>query len=50
MFLYLGPGLGGGIIAVITGIFLTIFAFLVAIFWLPIKRFFGFIKGKFNKG
>ncbi len=50
MFLYLGPGLGGGIIAVITGIFLTLFAFLVAIFWLPLKRFFGFIKSKINKG
>ncbi len=49
MFLYLGPGLGGGIIAVISGIFLTIFAFLVAIFWLPIKRFFGFLKSKFSK-
>ena len=46
MFLYLGPGLGGGIIAVISGIFLTIFAFLVAVFWLPIKRFFSFLKGK----
>ncbi len=49
MFLYLGPGLGGGIIAVITGIFLTFFAFLVAVFWLPIKRFFGLFKGKPNK-
>ncbi len=49
MFLYLGPGLGGGIIAIISGIFLTIFAFLVAVFWLPLKRFFGFIKGKSNK-
>jgi len=49
MFLYLGPGLGGGIIAVITGVFLTFFAFLVAIFWLPIKRFLGFIKSKKTK-
>ncbi len=49
IFLYLGPGLGGGIIAVISGIFLTFFAFLVAIFWLPLKRFFKFIKGKSNK-
>lgn len=49
MFLYLGPGLGGGIIAVISGIFLTLFAFLVAIFWLPIKRFFKFVKGKRSK-
>ncbi len=50
MFLYLGPGLGGGIVAIITGIFLTFFGFLVAVFWLPLKRFVNFIKGKFNKG
>lgn len=50
MFLYLGPGLGGGVIAVITGIFLTFFAFLVAVFWLPIKRLFGFLKRKLKKG
>ena len=49
MFLYLGPGLGGGVIAVITGIFLTLFAFLVAVFWIPIKRFFNFVKSKFTK-
>jgi hypothetical protein len=49
MFLYLGPGLGAGIIAVITGIFLTFFGFLVAVFWLPIKRFFGFLKNKLSK-
>ncbi len=49
MFLYLGPGLGGGIIAVITGLFLTIFAFLVAIFWLPLKRLFGFVSNKIKK-
>jgi hypothetical protein len=29
---------------------LTFFAFLVAIFWLPIKRFINFIKTKLNKG
>lgn len=50
MFLYLGPGLGGGVIAVITGIFLTFFGFLVAVFWLPLKRFFNFLKSKFKKG
>jgi len=49
MFLYLGPGLGGGIIAVISGIFLTIFGFIVAVFWLPLKRLFLFIKNKFKK-
>jgi uncharacterized membrane protein len=48
MILYLGPGLGGGIIAVISGIFLTLFGFLVAIFWLPLKRLFSFIKSKFK--
>ncbi len=50
MFLYLGPGLGGGIVAVISGIFLTFFGFLVAVFWLPLKRFINFLKNKFNKG
>ncbi|RAJ16065.1 hypothetical protein SAMN03080594_107186 [Arenibacter palladensis] len=50
MFLYLGPGLGAGIIAIISGVFLTFFAFLVAIFWLPLKRFINFIKMKLNKG
>jgi len=49
MLLYLGPGLGGGILAVISGIFLTIFGFLVAVFWLPLKRLIGYIKSKFNK-
>lgn len=38
MVLYLGPGLGGGIVAVITGVFLTIFSFLVALFWIPLKK------------
>lgn len=49
MFLYLGPGLGGGILAVISGFLLTIFAFLVAVFWIPLKRLFGFLTGKNKK-
>jgi uncharacterized membrane protein len=49
MILYLGPGLGGGIIAVISGIFLTLFGFIIAIFWLPIKRFFTYIRTKVSK-
>jgi len=49
MFLYLGPGLGGGIIAVVTGIFLTFFGFLVAVFWIPLKRFINLLKGKNKK-
>ena len=38
--LYLGPGLGGGVIAVVTGLFVTIFSFLVAVFWIPLKKLF----------
>lgn len=49
MYLYLGPGLGGGILAVISGFLLTIFAFLVAVFWIPLKRFFRFLTGKNKK-
>lgn len=50
MFAYIGPGLGGGIIALITGIFLTFISFLVAIFWVPLKKFVKFLKSKFSKG
>lgn len=49
MILYIGPGLGGGILAVILGFFLTILSFFVAVFWLPIKRFYNFIKAKLKK-
>jgi hypothetical protein len=49
MLLYLGPGLGGGVLAVISGILLTIFGFLVAVFWLPLKRLFGFLSNKFKR-
>ena len=40
MFLYIGPGLGGGVIVVVTGLFVTIFSFLVAVFWIPLKKLF----------
>jgi uncharacterized membrane protein len=40
MFLYIGPGLGGGVVAVVTGVFITLFSFFVAIFWIPIKKLF----------
>ena len=46
MFLYIGPGLGGGALAVIAGFFLTILSFLVAIFWIPLKKFFKFLFKK----
>ena len=35
---YIGPGLGGGLLAIITGIFLTFFSFLIAVFWIPLKK------------
>tara|TARA_B100001248_G_C27361408_1_gene446695 strand:+ start:315 stop:536 length:222 start_codon:yes stop_codon:yes gene_type:complete len=37
-FAYAGPGLGGGIIAVIVGFFLAIFLALWGILYYPLKR------------
>jgi len=42
---YIGPGLGGGVIAVILGFIASIFLAIFAIFWYPIKRMLG-IKSK----
>jgi len=42
MFLYVGPGLGGSIIAILTGVIITFFSLLVAIFWIPLKKIFRF--------
>ena len=36
---YLGPGMGGGIIAAIFGIIFAIFAMIFGIVWFPLKRF-----------
>lgn len=49
MLLYVGPGLGGGVLAIIAGIFLTIFSFLVAVFWIPLKRLYKYVFGKRKK-
>ena len=38
---YIGPGLGGGIIAVVLGLLLSILLAIVAVFWYPIKRVLG---------
>lgn len=46
MLLYIGPGLGGGALAVIAGFFLTILSFLVAIFWIPLKKLFKLVFKK----
>ena len=35
---YLGPGMGGGVIAATIGIIIAIFAALFGIIWFPIKR------------
>lgn len=45
-FAYLGPGMGGGIIAVTIGIIVAIFAAIFGILWFPIKRL---INKKKNK-
>jgi len=42
---YIGPGLGGGVIAVILGFIASVFLAIFAIFWYPIKRMLG-IKSK----
>ena len=38
--LYLGPGLGTGVILIIVGIIALIIMTLFTFFWFPIKRFF----------
>jgi hypothetical protein len=43
---YLGPGLGGGIIAASLGIIFAIFSLLFAIIWFPIKRLLKKKRGK----
>ena len=37
-FAYLGPGVGGGVIAAILGIVVAIFAALFGLIWFPVKR------------
>ena len=38
-FAYLGPGMGGGVIAATIGIIVAIFAALFGLIWFPVKRF-----------
>lgn len=45
IFAYIGPGLGGGFIAAIAGIFISIFLALFAIIWYPFKK----LIAKFKK-
>ena len=37
-FAYLGPGVGGGVIAATIGIIVAIFAALFGLIWFPVKR------------
>ena len=37
-FAYLGPGVGGGVIAATIGVIVAIFAALFGLIWFPIKR------------
>ena len=37
-FAYLGPGVGGGVIAATIGIFVAICAALFGLIWFPVKR------------
>ena len=38
VFAYLGPGVGGGVIATTIGIIVAIFAALFGLIWFPVKR------------
>jgi hypothetical protein len=45
MFLgYIGPGLGGGMIAGILGVLLSFLLGIIAIFWIPIKKLIRFLR------
>jgi hypothetical protein len=46
MFIYIGPGMGGGIITAILGLILSFLLAILALFWIPIKRLIRFIKNK----
>lgn len=46
MFLYLGPGMDGGVIAAVLGILFSFFLAIFALLWLPLKKLFAKIKTK----
>lgn len=39
-FAYLGPGMGGGIIAATIGVIVAVLAAIFGVIWFPIKRYF----------
>jgi hypothetical protein len=48
IFIYIGPGLGGGMIAAILGIVLSFILAIIALFWIPIKKLIRFLKKIIN--
>ena len=48
-FLYIGPGMGGGLIALVLGLISAFFLGLWGILYYPIKRFFNKKKNKKRK-
>ena len=46
---YLGPGMGGGLIAGILGFLFALFALIFGILWFPLKRLIKNIKEKKTK-
>lgn len=47
--LYLGPGLGGGVIAMIVAFLISLLTFIIAVLWYPIKKLINIIKKMKNK-
>ena len=46
---YIGPGMGGGLVASVIGIILAIISLIVGILWFPLKRFYKSKKKKDDK-
>lgn len=45
IFLYIGPGMSGGLFAAVLGILLSLFMSLFAILWYPVKKIYRKIRG-----
>ncbi len=45
IFLYVGPGMGGGLFAAIVGIIISLIVSLFAILWYPFKKLYKKIRG-----
>ena len=46
MFIYIGPGLAGGMISAILGLVISFLLAIIALFWIPIKKVIRFFKNK----